>query len=252
MLNICLEASYGYFSRSGYANTDWFWFILCIIAMLFSLIASTSVKGTYKRFSKQYSEKGISGARAARLVLDAHGLNYVAIHNTGGKELSDYFSPKQNAIFLSDAVYTGTSTADIGVACHEAGHAVQHAEHYVPLTIRNAIIPATNFANRLAIPLIIIGILLTGMAEVFIYVAYIGVFCYAFAVVFQLLTLPTEFNASSRALKAIKNQNILSPEEVKGARKVLRAAAMTYVAALAVSLTQLLRLMALVGGRRRR
>lgn len=244
---------YFYFFRGGnYAGTDWFWFILCIIAMIFALIASASVNGTYKKYSRQFSRRGITGAAAARQVLNANGLEYVVIRNTGGQSLSDNYDPRTQTLNLSASVYNGTSTADIGVACHEAGHAIQHAENYGPLTFRNAIVPITNIASRLSTPLIIIGLILMGLSEIFVYVAYAGVICFAFAVLFQLVTLPTEFDASKRALTSIRGLGILDEDEIKGARKVLRSAAMTYVAALAVSLTQLLRFLALIGNNRRR
>jgi Zn-dependent membrane protease YugP len=171
-----------------------------------------------------------------------------------GGTLSDHYDPRNNTVYLSEAVHNSTSTAAIGVATHEAGHAIQHATGYLPIKIRSAIIPVTNIGSRLAIPLILIGLLLDVFAEssIGIMLAYVGVICFSLTAVFQLITLPTEFNASARAMKALDEGGILTRDELKGARNVLSAAAMTYVAALAVSLAQLLRLVLIVGGGRRR
>ncbi len=233
---------------------DYTYIILVLPAVLFAMVASMMVNSTFNRYSKQHTRCGLTGYGAARAVLDANGLHHVQIECISGN-LTDHYDPRTNVIRLSQAVYHSTSSAAVGVAAHEAGHAIQHAEAYLPIKIRSAIIPITNFASRLAMPLILAGILLTVFGEVFFYVAVAGVVCFSLSAVFQLVTLPTEFNASRRALHAIKNETRLSPSEVAGAKKVLTAAAMTYVAALAVSLAQLLRLVLLVarvsGGRRR-
>jgi Zn-dependent membrane protease YugP len=165
--------------------------------------------------------------------------------------LTDHFDPRTNVIRLSDSVYGVSSAAAIGVAAHEAGHAVQYAKSYFPLKLRNAIIPITNLGSRLAIPLILLGLLFSSMGSQFIYVAYAGIICFALSTIFQLLTLPTEFNASKRALASIKNSELLYGRDLDAAKEVLSAAAMTYVAALAVSVMQLLHLISIVGGRRR-
>ncbi len=218
--------------------------------MVFSIWASIKVNSTFKKYSSIRPRSGMTGAEAARRVLDANRLYNVRIEHISGN-LTDHFDPRSNVIRLSSSVYGVSSAAAIGVAAHEAGHAVQYANGYAPLHIRNAIIPITNFGSRLAMPLILIGILLTSVGAQYIYVAYLGVACFALSTVFQLLTLPTEFNASRRALASIEQTGLLYGDELAGAKKVLSAAALTYVAALAVSLVQLLRLLAIVGMGRR-
>ena len=193
--------------------------------------------------------RGITGAEAARRVLDANGLYSVKIASVRG-ELTDHYNPKDNTIYLSESVYNNSSTAAIGVAAHEAGHAVQHAKEYIPIKIRTAIVPATNFASKLSIPLILIGLLFSSSSLILL--AYLGVACFSMSTIFQLITLPTEFDASRRAINAISSCGILSRDEIGDAKKVLTAAAMTYVAALAVSLMQLLRLVLIVSGNSRR
>ncbi len=229
---------------------DYWYIILVLPAVIFSLWASFRVNSTFKRYAKKASMRGLTGAEAARLVLQENGVQGVAIDRVRG-ELTDHYDPRNNTIYLSDAVYDNTSCAAIGVAAHEAGHAVQHAENYVPIRIRSAIIPVTNIGSKLAFPLILIGILLMAYAESFAIIAYIGVACFGLSTLFQLVTLPTEYNASSRAIAAIENCGALTDEETKGAKKVLSAAALTYVAALAVSLAQLLRLVLIISGSRR-
>lgn len=227
---------------------DWTYLILVLPAMIFAMIASAGVNSTYAKYSKQYSSKGVTGAQAARLVLDKNGLQNIPIEQISGK-LTDHYDPTANVIRLSTDVYNGTSTASIGVACHEVGHAIQHATGYTPIKIRTAIVPITNIGSKLAVPLILIGILLSSLGEIFVWMAYIGLIAYSLTALFQLVTLPTEFNASSRALKTISEYNILTSEELRGAKKVLTAAAMTYVAALAVAVAQLLRMIILVNRR---
>ncbi|MCI8525523.1 MAG: zinc metallopeptidase [Oscillospiraceae bacterium] len=225
--------------------------VLVLPAVLFAMIASARVNSTFRRYQGQLSRRRITGADAARAVLDAHGLHSVRIERVAG-ELTDHYDPRDNVIRLSDAVYRDTSTASIGVAAHEAGHALQYAEGYGPIRLRAAIIPATNIGSRLAMPLVLLGLVFMRWNPLFVKIAYLGIACFGLAVVFQLVTLPTEFNASRRALEAIEAGNLLDGDEMQGARRTLRAAAMTYVAALAVSLAQLLRLLILVGGGRRR
>ena len=218
--------------------------------LLLSLWASSSVNSTFKRYSKQLSSRGITGRDAAICVLESHGIANVRVERISGT-LTDHFDPKTNVIRLSDSVYDSTSTAAIGVACHEAGHAVQYAKEYFPMKVRAAIIPATNIGSRLAMPLILLGVLF-GVGGSYSYtLVYAGIACFSLSLVFQLVTLPVEFNASRRAMQAITNRGILTPQEQKGARKTLTAAAMTYVAAVAVAAAQLLRLVLLFGGRRR-
>ena len=228
---------------------DYWYIVLVVPAIIFSMITSISVQSTFNKYSRVRSSRGITGAEAARRVLDANGLYSVKIAPVRG-ELTDHYNPKDNTIYLSESVYNNPSTAAIGVAAHEAGHAVQHAKEYLPIKIRTAIVPATNFASKLSIPLIILGLLFS--ASGLIVLAYAGVACFAMSTVFQLVTLPTEFNASRRALNALSSYGILSRDELGDAKKVLSAAAMTYVAALAVSLMQLLRLLLIVGGNSRR
>lgn len=181
---------------------------------------------------------------AARRILDDNGLTGVRVERVAGK-LSDHYDPGERVVRLSAGVYDSDSVASLGVAAHECGHAVQHATHYAPLTFRNAIIPITNFGSKLSIPLIIVGLFLSGT------LVDIGLLLFSLVAVFQLVTLPVEFNASSRALATLENGNFLDRRELEGARKVLRAAALTYVAALLVSVAQLMRLILLFGNRRR-
>ena len=209
-----------------------------------------NVNSTFKKYSKQYSSRHLTGAQAAQRVLSANGVRNVRIDRVSGN-LTDHYDPKTNVIRLSDSVYDSTSTAAIGVACHEAGHAVQYAQSYALIKLRAAIIPITNFGSRLAMPLILLGILLSFLGEMSYFFVYLGIACFALSLVFQLITLPVEFNASRRAMQAIAQGNLLTEAEQTGARKTLNAAALTYVAATATALAQLLRLIAIFGRRRR-
>lgn len=224
-----------------YYGYDWTYIILVLPFVILSLIASYSVKSTFKKFSEVRSRRGFTGAMAADHVLRSNGITNVRIERISGN-LTDHFDPKTNVIRLSDDVYGSTSVAAIGVACHEAGHAVQHAVGYGPIKLRSAIIPVTNIGSKLAMPLILIGLLLEFLAEVSTAFVLLGVICFSFSVIFQLITLPVEFNASSRAISAISSGYLLYEDELHGAKKTLTAAAMTYVAATAVALMQLLRL----------
>ncbi len=228
---------------------DWTYIVYVLPAVIFAMWASANVNSTFKKYAKIHSRRGITGAEAARRVLDSKGLTNVRIERVSGN-LTDHYDPRTNVIRLSDTVYSDTSEAAIGVACHEAGHAMQYAESYAPIKLRNAIIPVTNIGSKLSMPLILIGIFLSYLSDYLIIFAYVGIICFAFSTVFQLVTLPTEFNASRRALAAIDDCGILDSEERSGAKKVLSAAALTYVAALAVSIMQLLRLITLVNRRR--
>lgn len=233
-----------------YYGFDWTYVVLVLPCLLLSLWASANVNSTFKKYSKQYSLRQLTGAEAAQRVLRANGVHGVRIERVSGN-LTDHYDPKTNVIRLSDGVYNNTSTAAIGVACHEAGHAVQYAEGYAPIKLRAAIIPVTNFGSRLAMPLILIGLLFSALGSFSDTLIYLGIACFGLSLVFQLVTLPVEFNASHRALRAIEDGGLLTEEEQKGARKTLTAAALTYVAATAVALAQLLRLITLFGGRRR-
>ena len=236
---------YGY-----YYGFDWTYLVLVLPCLILSLWASSSVNRTFKRYSTQYSQRRITGADAAMRVLRSNGVHNVRIERISGN-LTDHYDPKTNVIRLSDGVYDSTSTAAIGVACHEAGHAVQYAESYAPIKLRAAIIPITNFGSKLAMPLILIGILLSYLGNFSYALVYLGIACFGLSLVFQLITLPVEFNASRRAIRAIDDGDLLTSQELVGAKRTLRAAAMTYVAATAVALAQLLRLIILFGRRRR-
>ncbi len=233
------------------------WTILVLLpAMIFAIIAQQKVKSTFEKFDKVYSARRLTGAEAARRILDRNGLYDVRIERVKG-HLSDHYDPRENVIRLSDATFDSCGVAAIGVAAHEAGHAVQHAVGYFPIKVRAAIIPVTNFGSKLALPIFMIGMLLTAFAYVDLYVGsllmVIGIGLFSLTTLFQLVTLPTEFNASSRAMAALEQSGILYEEELKGARKVLSAAAMTYVAALATSLAYLLRFILIasqISGRR--
>lgn len=240
-----------------YYYFDWSYLVLVVPALLFSLWASARVNSTFKKYSAIRNVRGMTGAEAARAVLNANGVTDVRIEYVSGN-LTDHYDPKNKVIRLSQDVYDAATPAAVGVAAHEAGHAAQYAANYLPIRIRAAIIPATNIGSKLSVPLIILGLLLPGLrilapyAELFNLIAWIGVACYSLCVLFQLVTLPTEFNASRRAVTAIERCGLLLPEEQQGAKKVLKAAALTYVAALSASLAQLLRLIIIVGGRQRR
>ena len=234
-----------------YYGFDMTYVILVLPCILLSLWASARVNSTFKRYSSQFSRRRITGAEAAQRVLHANGVRDVQIERIGGN-LTDHYDPRSNTIRLSDSVYDSTSTAAIGVACHEAGHAVQYAQNYAPIKLRAAIIPITNIGSKLAMPLILIGLLLTVMETASFFFVYAGIACFGLSLVFQLVTLPVEFNASRRAMQAIEDTDLLTPEEQIGARKTLSAAAMTYVAATAVALAQRLRLLMSFGGRRRK
>lgn len=230
---------------------DWTYVIIVMPFVILAMVASANVNSTFKRYSTCYCSRRLTGAQAAQRVLSANGVTGVRIDRVSGN-LTDHYDPKANVIRLSDDVYHSTSVAAIGVACHEAGHAVQYANNYVPVKIRAAIIPITNIGSKLAMPLILLGLLLS-FGETFSYTfVYAGIACFGLSVVFQLVTLPVEFNASRRAMQAISDGDLLTAEERKGARKTLTAAAMTYVAALAVALAQLLRLLVIFGGNGRR
>ena len=234
-----------------YYGIDWTYLVLILPCMIFSLIASSRVNSTFQKYSQQYSRRRLTGAEAAQRVLQYNGVSGVRIERVSGN-LTDHYDPRTNVIRLSDSVYDSTSTAAIGVAAHEAGHAVQYAVDYAPIKMRAAIIPLTNFGSRLAMPLILAGILLTFLGELSTVLVYLGIAAFGLSFVFQLITLPVEFNASRRAIRAIEDAQLLTAEEQKGAEKTLKAAAMTYVAAMAVALAQLIRLIVIFGNRRRR
>lgn len=227
---------YYYFDRT---------YILILIGALISMAASAKVNSTYAKYGKVRSHSGMTAADAARRILDNAGLRHVRIERIAGN-LTDHYSPKEQVLRLSDTTINSTSIAAIGVAAHECGHAIQHAEHYVPLNIRNAIVPAVNLGSKLSWPMILLGLLFSigGLLD-------LGIIFFSFSLIFQIITLPVEFNASSRALHILDDNGMLYEDELKGAKSVLSAAAMTYVAAVIASLLSLLRLIILFGGRRR-
>lgn len=228
-----------------YYGFDIYYLVLVVPCIILSMWAQHTVNSTFNRYSRVYSRRGMTGAQAAAAVLRQNGVNNVQIEHISGK-LSDHFDPSSNVIRLSDSVYSSTSVAAIGVAAHEAGHAVQYAVGYTPMKVRAAIIPLTKFGSTLAWPLIILGLILN-FSELMI----AGVLLFGTATLFQLVTLPVEINASRRALQTISNAGLLYEDEYPAAKKTLTAAAMTYVAALAVSAAQFLRLLLIFGGRRR-
>ena len=227
-----------------YYYDPYYWMIL-VPAMLIALLAQLNVSATFNRYSRVASRRGLTGAQAAEAVLRAHGVYDVRIERVSGR-LSDHYDPRSNVIRLSDGVYGSTSVASLGVAAHEAGHAVQYAQGYGPIKLRTAIIPVCNIGSQLSILLIVLGL-------IFYFPALfgVGVIRFAVAVVGQVVTLSVEFNASRRAMASLRDTGLLEQEELRGARKVLTAAAMTYVAALLVSIAQLLRFLLAFGGRRR-
>ena len=233
---------YGY-----YYGFDYTWYLIVVPALLLTLWAQLKVKTTYNKYSQIASTRGRTAAEVARQILNEHGLSHVQIDQIAGS-LTDNYDPTANTVHLSQTVYGSTSIAAIGVAAHEVGHAIQHAEEYTPLRLRTVIIPATNFGAKLAMPLFLAGLIFNYSA-----LMSIGILLFSLVTVFQLITLPVEFNASRRAIATIEDRNLLTEDEAKGARKVLTAAALTYVAALASSLAQLLRLVLISrsGSRRR-
>lgn len=234
-----------------YYGFDWTYLAIVLPCLILSIWASAHVNNTFKKYSKVYSSRRITGAQAAQRILQHNGVTGVRIERTAGK-LTDHYDPRTNIIRLSDSVYDSCSAAAIGVACHEAGHAVQYAVDYFPIKVRTAIIPITNIGSKLALPLILLGVLISSFGQYSTLLIDLGIGCFALSLVFQLVTLPVEFNASRRAVSAIEDTEILTSDELKYAKKTLKAAAMTYLAATAVSLAQLLRLILLFGGRRRR
>lgn len=221
-----------------YYGIDYSYIVFVLPALIFALWAQFNVKTTFAKYSRIRSARGMTGCDAARLILDRNGLGYVRIEQVAG-DLTDHYDPKANVIRLSQSVYGAQTAAAVGVAAHEAGHAVQYAQNYFPVKVRSAIIPVTNLASTAAFPIFLLGIVFS-----FSTLAYIGVILFGASVVFQLVTLPVEFNASSRAVKALADSG-MSEDGVKAARKVLTAAALTYVAALASAIGNFLRLLSI-------
>lgn len=220
-------------------------YLVVLPAILFALIAQLMVSSAFNKYKTVYSRRGLPAREVARRILDDNGLHHVTIEPVAGK-LTDHFDPRTNVVRLSESVYNSTSVASIGVAAHEVGHAVQHANGYLPIKARNAILPVANFGSMLAMPIVVAGLVLSAQ-----FLISAGIFLFTFIVLFQAVTLPVEFNASARALKTLEQHHILDEDELKQSRSVLRAAAMTYVAALLSSLLSLLRLILLSNSRRR-
>lgn len=227
-----------------YGFYDWTYFLVLIGAVI-SMLASSKVKTTYAKYGKIRSHSGMTATEAARRILDNAGLYHIRIERISG-DLTDHYSPKEQVLRLSDTTINSTSIAAIGVAAHECGHAIQHSQKYVPLTVRNSIVPVVNLGSKLSWPMILLGLLfgISGFLD-------LGILLFSFSLIFQIITLPVEFNASSRALQILEQSNMLYEDELKGAKKVLSAATMTYVAAVIATLLSLLRLIILFGGRRR-
>ncbi|MBQ6929587.1 MAG: zinc metallopeptidase [Oscillospiraceae bacterium] len=224
---------------------DIYYIILVLPAIAFSMWAQAKVNSTFNRYSRERTYSGMTGYEAARRILAANGLYHVNVERVSGN-LTDHYDPKTNVIRLSDSVFGSNSVAAVGVAAHEAGHAVQYAQNYAPIKLRAAIIPITNIGSTLSMPLVLLGFFM-GMQPL----VNLGLLLFATVAVFQLVTLPVEFNASRRAVNALEMGGTMAEEEIRGVKKVLSAAAMTYVAALAVSLANLLRLVLRFGGRDR-
>ncbi|WP_367565614.1 zinc metallopeptidase [Lacrimispora sp.] len=234
---------YGMMGLGYYMDPTW---ILVIIGAVLSMIASARVSSTFNKYSKVRSMSGMTGAEAARRLLNSQGIYDVQVRSVGGR-LTDHYDPRTKTVNLSDSVYGSTSVAAVGVAAHECGHVMQDQNGYVPLRIRAAIVPAANIGSQMAFPIIILGVIIGGLGSPLVNV---GLILFSLAVLFQLVTLPVEFNASRRAVTLLGQTGILGDQELGYTRKVLGAAALTYVAALAATVLQLLRLMILFGGRR--
>lgn len=232
---------YGYYPMGFYFDPT---YILVLIGAIFSIIASAKMNSTFQKYSQIRSMAGLSGAEAARRILDQAGVIGVPVERVSGR-LTDHYDPRSRVLRLSDSTYNSTSVAAIGVAAHECGHAIQHHEGYSPLSFRNALAPAAGIGSRLGIPIILIGMLFGGNGLL----VTIGIWVFSLAVLFQVVTLPVEYNASSRAAALLDQYGIMGTQEVEGCKKVLNAAALTYVAAAAASILSLLRLLLLFGRR---
>lgn len=223
-------------------------YLLVLIGVAICLIASARVKSTFRRYSGFRNSRNMTGAEAAERVLHSAGIYDVRIEHVRGS-LTDHYDPRSKVLRLSDDTYGKTSVAAVGVAAHECGHAIQHAKSYAPLRLRSALVPVVNFGSTIAWPLILIGLFLRGDSSAFL--INIGILAFSLAVLFQLVTLPVEFNASGRAIRILADTGMMQGEEIKAAKKVLSAAALTYVAGAASAILQLLRIILLTGGRRR-
>ena len=225
---------------------DYTYWLIILPAFIITMLAQANVSSTFNRYQRMTNRRGYTGSMAAQMVLRAHGVTGVRVERVSGK-LTDHYDPRTNVIRLSDAVYDSTSVAAVGVAAHEAGHAVQYAMDYGPIRLRSAIIPVCNFGSQAGILLLVIGLIFNSEM-----LFGLGVVFFSLMLLFQLITLPVEFNASARAMETLRSTDMLEGEELSGARKVLTAAALTYVAALLVSMAQLLRYLLLFAGNNRR
>ncbi|MCM1224370.1 MAG: zinc metallopeptidase [Lachnospiraceae bacterium] len=232
---------YGYYGRWDAT------YLLVLLGVVICMVASARVTGTFKKYSKYRSASYLTGAQAAERILHRAGIYDVTIRHISGN-LTDHYDPRNKTLNLSDSVYGSPSVAAVGVAAHECGHAIQHQKHYAPLAMRSAIVPVANFGSKLAWPLFLVGLIFSRTTGSFLMM--LGIICFSFAVIFQLITLPVEFNASGRALRILNESGILNTKELSMTKKVLRAAALTYVASALSGILQLLRLVLLFGGRR--
>ncbi|MBR0308642.1 MAG: zinc metallopeptidase [Mogibacterium sp.] len=233
-----------------YYYYDYSWFVL-IPAMIFTFICQSRINNAYRTYSQVANSRGITGAEAARVMMDANGLNNVAINIlNGGNSLNNFYDPKSKSLNLSREVYGSRSIASICIACHEVGHAIQDAQHYAPLALRNGIVPVVNLTQMISWPLIFFGLIASSMSPYGSLMFEIGVICFLVVIFFHLITLPVEFNASNRALQNMRELSLVNEDDYIGSRAVLRAAAMTYVAALATAVASLLRIFVIAGRRR--
>ena len=237
-----MDMGYGYY---GY-GMDWT-YILVLIGIVITMAASSKVKSTFARYSKTAAGCGYTGKDVAEAILRSNGLYDVKVEHVSG-ELTDHYNPSNKTVNLSDSVYAAHSVAALGVAAHECGHAIQHGEEYFPLKLRSAIVPAANLGSKLGVPIIIVGVILSWFQPLIT----LGVILFSFGVIFQLVTLPVEFDASRRALECLDNMGLVQGAELEGSKKVLKAAAMTYVASAAAAILSLLQLIIRFGGGRRR
>lgn len=221
-------------------------YFLVIIGLVLTIVASMRMNSTFSKYARIKSASGLTGAQAAQRILNNAGIYDVTIEHVGGN-LSDHYDPRNKVLRLSDATYSSDSVAAVGVAAHECGHAIQHQENYGPLALRSTLVPAANIGSRLGVPIILLGLLLGSGS----FLIQLGIWVFSLSVLFQFVTLPVEFNASSRAMKCLEGYGILGSTELGQCRQVLSAAALTYVAAAAASVLQLLRLVMLFGGGRR-
>ncbi len=245
--------AYGGFDYSGYGygfyGLTWTWtYVLVIIGVVVCLAASARLRRTYNKYNQVRSASGMTGAQAAEAILRSQGITDVRITHVTGN-LTDHYNPSDNTLGLSDSSFQNTSVAAVGIAAHECGHAIQHHTNYMPVRIRAGFVPVTRVTSVIAWPLIIFGSLITGSSSLLV---DIGIVLFSFSVFFQLVTLPVEYNASNRALRVLEDTGILGGEELAGTKRVLRAAALTYVASAAAIILQLLRLLLIYGGRSRR